>query len=50
MPSEVRKFLFSQAVEKLEKDRVEPLRSDIELAADDIEKIRAVPLQIEDEP
>jgi hypothetical protein len=50
MPSEVRKFLFSQADEKLGKERTEQLRSDIELAADDIEKIRAVPLQVEDEP
>jgi hypothetical protein len=50
MPSEVRKFLSSQADEKLGKERAEQLRSDIELAADDIEQIRAVPLQIEDEP
>jgi hypothetical protein len=47
---EVEKVLFSHADEKFGKERVEQLRSDIELAADDIEKIRAIPLQIEDEP
>ena len=47
---EVRKALFSQAEEKFGQERVAQLRADIELAADDIEKIRAVPLQTEDEP
>jgi hypothetical protein len=47
---EVQKVLFSHADEKFGKERAEQLRSDIELAADDIEKIRAIPLQIEDEP
>ena len=47
---EVRKTLLSHAVEKFGKERTEQLRSDIELAADDLEKIRAIPLQIEDEP
>jgi hypothetical protein len=47
---EIRKFLLSHAEEKFGKDRTEQLRSDIELAADDIEKIRAIPLQIDDEP
>ena len=43
------KTLFSQAEEQFGKERTEQLRSDIELAADDIEKIRAIPLQVEDE-
>jgi len=47
---EVQKALFSHADEKFGKERAEQLRSDIEQAADDIEKIRAIPLQIEDEP
>jgi hypothetical protein len=47
---DVNKFLFSHAEEKFGKERVEQLRSDIELAADDIEKIRSIPLQVEDEP
>jgi hypothetical protein len=50
MPVEVSKNLFSHADEKFGKERTEQLRSDIELAADDIEKICAVPLRIEDEP
>jgi len=47
---ETRKTLLSHAEEQFGKERTEQLRSDIELAADDIEKIRAVPLQVEDEP
>jgi hypothetical protein len=47
---EVRKTLLSHAAEKFGTERTEQLRSDIELAADDLEKIRAIPLQIEDEP
>ena len=47
---DVHKLLFSHAEETFGKERVEQLRSDIELAADDIEKIRAIPLQVEDEP
>jgi hypothetical protein len=50
MPAEVQKALFSDAEEKFGKERAQQLRSDIELAADDIDKIRAVPLQVEDEP
>ena len=47
---DVRKILFSHAEEQFGKERTEQLRSDIELAADDLEKIRAIPLQVEDEP
>jgi hypothetical protein len=47
---EVQKVLLSHADEKFGKERTEQLRPDVELAADDIEKIRAIPLQIEDEP
>lgn len=47
---EVQQILLSRADEKFGKERAEQLRSDIELAADDIEKLRAIPLQIEDEP
>jgi hypothetical protein len=50
MFTEVQKALLSHADEKFGKERAQQLRSDIELAADDIEKLRAVPLQIEDEP
>lgn len=51
MSDEVRKVLFFEAERKFGQERTERLRADIELAADDIEKVRAVPLQIiEDEP
>jgi hypothetical protein len=44
------KDLFSQAEEKFGKERADQLRSDIQLTADDLEKIRTIPLQVEDEP
>ena len=47
---DTRKTLFPHAEEQFGKERSEQLRSDIELTADDIEKIRAVSLQVEDEP
>ena len=47
---EIQKVLFSRADEKFGKERAEQLRSDIEQAAADLEKIRSIPLQIEDEP
>jgi hypothetical protein len=50
MSTEVQKALFSHADERFGKERAEQLRSDIELTADDIEKLRAIPLQVEDEP
>ena len=46
---DLRKTLFSTAEEQFGKERTEELCSDIELAAEDIEKIRAIPLQVEDE-
>jgi hypothetical protein len=50
MSSEPQRILFAHAEEKFGKERAEQLRSDIEQAAGDIEKLRAVPLQVEDEP
>ena len=50
MSDEVRKVLVFEAARKFGQERMEQLRADIELAADDIEKVRSVPLQIEDEP
>jgi hypothetical protein len=50
MPTELARVLLSRADEKFGKERAEQLRSDIEQTADDIEKLRAIPLQIEDEP
>jgi len=49
MPSEVHKFLLSRADEKFGTERTQQLHLDIEQAADDLEKIRAIPLQVEDE-
>ena len=50
MPSDVLRFLLSRADETLEKERARQLRPDLEQAAQDIEKLRAVPLEVDDEP
>jgi hypothetical protein len=49
MPSEVHTALLSLADEKFGTERTQQLRPDIDLAADDLDEIRAVPLQVEDE-
>ena len=43
-------ILLSRAEETLGKERADQLRSDLQQAADDIGQIRAVPLEVEDEP
>jgi hypothetical protein len=50
MSTEIASILTSRAEEKFGKERAEQLRSDIEQAAVDLEKVRAIPLEIEDEP
>ena len=49
MPQELHKSLLSEADEKFGTERTQQLRPDIELAADDLEQVRSVPLQVEDE-
>jgi hypothetical protein len=50
MSSQILRFLLSRADETLGKERAEQLRSDLEQTADDIEKLRAIPLEVDDEP
>lgn len=42
--------LIEQAEEKLGKERTEELRSEIEQLASDLKKLRAAPVDVEDEP
>jgi hypothetical protein len=49
MPPELHRALLSLADEKFGTERTQQLRLDIEQTADDLEKIRAIPLQVEDE-
>jgi len=50
MSIEIASVLSSRAEEKFGKERAEQLRSDIEQAAGDIEKLRMTPIELEDEP
>ena len=50
MSTEIASILSSRAEEKFGKERAEQLRPDIEQAADDIEKLRMTPIELEDEP
>ena len=50
MSTEIARILTSRAEEKFGKERAEQLRSDIEQAAGDLEKLRAIPVEIDDEP
>ena len=50
MSTEIARILTSYAEEKFGRERAEQLRSDIEQAAGDIEKLRVTPIELEDEP
>ena len=50
MSTEIARILTSRAEEQFGKDRAEQLRSDIEQAAADVEKVRAASIEVEDEP
>ena len=50
MSTEIASVLSSRAEEEFGKERAEQLRSDIEQAAGDIEKLRMTPIELEDEP
>jgi hypothetical protein len=50
MSTEIANILISYAEEKFGKERSEQLRADIEQAAGDLEKLRAISVEIEDEP
>ena len=50
MSTEIAKGLTSRAEEKFGKDRATQLRSEIEQASSDIEKLRAAEVEVEDEP
>lgn len=50
MATETLKVLLSRADEMLGKERAAQLRADIEQTADDIDKLRAIALEVEDEP
>ena len=42
--------LKHSAQDKFGKDRAEELRSDLEQLADDLQKLRSTPVELEDEP
>jgi hypothetical protein len=50
MSTEIARILTSRAEETFGKERTEQLRADIDQAAGDIEKLRAISVEIEDEP
>ena len=50
MSTEIATILISRAEEKFGKERAGQLRADIAQAADDLEKLRAISVEIEDEP
>ncbi len=50
MPTETLKLLLARADETFGKERTQQLRVDIEQASDDIDKVRAVALETDDEP
>ena len=50
MSTEIERVLKTRAEEEFGKERAQQLQSDIEQAARDIEKLRAITLEVEDEP
>ncbi len=50
MSTEIAKDLASRAEEKFAKERADQLRSELEQMAAEIQQLRNIPLEIEDEP